>query len=240
MAEDGRKMSKRRWNVVNPDDIINEFGSDTFRLYEMFMWPFDQAVAWNTNGVKWIKKFLDKVVNLYEKIDIEYKDDAKILSVLHNTIKKVSQDIDKFGFNTAISQMMILVNELTGVEKVSKDVFEKLILILAPFAPHLAEEFWEKINYLNPDLSPKIGERRSLFVQKLWPSYDEQHLVQDVVKMAIQFNGKVRWTVEISPSATQDDVMNAIGLDEKLKKYLEWNIVKIIYIPGKICNIVVR
>ena len=229
MAEDGRKMSKRRWNVINPDDIINEFGSDTLRLYEMFMGPFDQAVAWNTNGVKWIKKFLDKIVNLYDKVDSEYTDDAKILNMLHNTIKKVTEDIDKFGFNTAISQMMILVNELTWVEKISKDSFEKLILILAPFAPHLSEEFAEK-----------LGFEFSIFNQNLWPKYDEKYLVQDTITMAIQFNGKVRWTVEVAPSASKDDVMELIKLDEKMVKYLEWNIIKVIYIPGKICNIVVK
>ena len=229
MAEDGRKMSKRRWNVINPDDIINEFGSDTLRVYEMFMWPFDQAVAWNTNGVKWVKKFLDRVVDLYDKIDETYTDDKKILNILHQTIKKVTEDIDRFGFNTAISQMMILVNELTWVEKISKDSFEKLILILAPFAPHLSEEFAEK-----------LWLKSSIFNQDLWPSYDEKYLVQDTINMAIQFNGKVRWTVEISPKASQDDVMNLIKSDEKIAKYLEWNIVKIIYIPGKICNIVVK
>ena len=229
MAEDGRKMSKRRWNVINPDDIINEFGSDTLRVYEMFMWPFDQAVAWNTNGVKWVKKFLDKVVNLYDKIDLNIQDDKKVLNALHQTIKKVTEDIDRFGFNTAISQMMILVNKLSAVEKISKDTFEKLILILAPFAPHLAEEFWEKI----------WGEF-SLFNQDLWPKYDEKYLVQDTIKMAIQFNGKVRWTIDVAPNEDETKVLELVQSDDKMQKYMQWDIIKVIYIPGKICNIVVK
>ncbi|HRX63596.1 MAG TPA: class I tRNA ligase family protein [Candidatus Absconditabacterales bacterium] len=229
MAEDGRKMSKRRGNVINPDDIINEFGSDTLRVYEMFMGPFDQAVAWNTNGVKGVKKFLDKVVNLYDKIDLNIQDDKKVLNALHQTIKKVTEDIDRFGFNTAISQMMILVNKLSAVEKISKDTFEKLILILAPFAPHLAEEFWEK-----------IGGEFSLFNQDLWPKYDEKYLVQDTIKMAIQFNGKVRGTIDVAPNEDETKVLELVQSDDKMQKYMQGDIIKVIYIPGKICNIVVK
>ena len=228
MAEDGRKMSKRRWNVINPDDIINEFGSDVLRMYEMFMGPFDQAVSWNTNGVKWIKKFLDRVVNLYEKIDYAIKDDKKILNILHKTIKKITEDIDKFGFNTAISQMMILVNELTAKFAISKNTFEKLIILLAPFAPHLSEEFWHQ-----------LWNEFSIFNQNLWPKYDEKYLVEDTITMAVQINWKVRWTIDISPDASQEDVMNVVVLDEKISKYIIWDPKKIIYIKGKILNIVV-
>ncbi|HKL44174.1 MAG TPA: class I tRNA ligase family protein, partial [Candidatus Absconditabacterales bacterium] len=243
MAEDGRKMSKRRGNVINPDDIINEFGSDTLRVYEMFMGPFDQAVAWNTSGVKGVKKFLDKVVNLYDKVDKgevgsknKHEDSKKVLNVLHKTIKKVTEDIDRFGFNTAIAQMMILVNELTAVDKISKDTFEKLVLILAPFAPHLAEELWERMGNHRDSGSSDF----SIFNQNVWPKYDERYLVQDTIKMAIQFNGKVRGTIEVAPDANQDQVMELVKQDKKMLKYLEGDVVKIIYIPGKICNIVVK
>jgi len=236
MAEDGRKMSKRRWNVINPDDIINEFGSDTLRVYEMFMWPFDQAVAWNTSWVKWVKKFLDKVVNLYDKIDSKIKDDKKILNVLHQTIKKVTEDIDRFSFNTAISQMMILVNELSAIEKISKDTFEKLVLILAPFAPHLAEELWEKLwNHSNDGAG-----NFSIFHQNIWPEYDEKYLVEDIITIAVQINGKVRGTIEISPNSSKDEVFEIVKQNEKINKYLQWEILKIIYIPSKICNIIVK
>ena len=228
MAEDGRKMSKRRGNVVNPDDIVNEYGADTLRVYEMFMWPFDQAVSWNTNWVKWVKKFLDRVCNLYPKVDENYQDDKKILMTLHQTIKKVDEDVSRrFGFNTAIAQMMILVNELTWVEKISKQTFQTLVVLLAPFAPHLAEEFREK-----------LGNQFSIFDGKHWPQVDEKYLVQDTITMAVQVNWKVRWTIEISKDATQDEVMDVIKNDEKISRNLTSEIKKVIYIPWKICNIV--
>ncbi len=228
MAEDGRKMSKRRWNVVNPDDIVNEYGADTLRMYEMFMWPFDQAVSRNTNWVKWVKKFLDRVCNLWSKVDENHEDDKKILMTLHQTIKKVDEDIsNRFGFNTAIAQMMILVNELTWVEKISKKTFETLIILLAPFAPHLAEEFREK-----------LWNEFSIFDGKRRPEAEEKYLVQDIITMAVQVNGKVRWTIEISKTATQDEVMEIVKNDEKISRNLVWEIKKVIYIPWKICNIV--
>lgn len=229
MAEDGRKMSKRRWNVVNPDDIVNEYGADTLRMYEMFMWPFDQAVSRNTNWVKWVKKFLDRVCNLWPKVDENYEDDKKILMTLHQTIKKVDEDIsNRFGFNTAIAQMMILVNELTWVEKISKKTFETLIILLAPFAPHLAEEFREK-----------LWNEFSIFDGEYRPEAEEKYLVQDIITMAVQVNGKVRWTIEISKTATQDEVMEIVKNDEKISRNLVWEIKKVIYIPWKICNIVI-
>lgn len=228
MAEDGRKMSKRWWNVVNPDDIVNEYGADTLRMYEMFMWPFDQAVSRNTNWVKWVKKFLDRVCNLWSKIDENHEDDKKILITLNQTIKKVDEDISRrFWFNTAIAQMMILVNELTWVEKISKKTFETLIILLAPFAPHLAEEFREK-----------LWNEFSIFDGKRRPEAEEKYLVQDTITMAVQVNGKVRWTIEISKTATQDEVMEIVKNDEKISRNLVWEIKKVIYIPWKICNIV--
>lgn len=228
MAEDGRKMSKRRWNVINPDDIINEFGADVLRMYEMFMWPFDQAVNRNTNGVKWIKKFLDKVISLRSKVGSWNLDDKDIINLLHKTIKKVSEDIDVFGFNTAISQLMIFVNELNTKEYISKDTFEKLTILLAPFAPHLAEELWSE-----------LWNQSSIFHQGVWPKCDEKYLVDDVLTIAVQVNWKVRWTIEISPDSTQEQVFALVKENEKISKYLDWEILKIIYIPWKICNIVV-
>lgn len=228
MAEDGRKMSKRRWNVINPDDIINEFGADVLRMYEMFMWPFDQAVNRNTNGVKWIKKFLDKVISLRSKVGTWNLDDKNIINLLHKTIKKVSEDIDVFGFNTAISQLMIFVNELNTKEYISEDTFEKLTILLAPFAPHLAEELWSE-----------LWNQFSIFHQGVWPKCDEKHLVDDVLTIAVQVNWKVRWTIEISPDSTQEQVFALVKENEKISKYLDWEILKIIYIPWKICNIVV-
>ena len=228
MAEDGRKMSKRRWNVVNPDDVIAEFGADAFRTYEMFMWPFDQYISWNTNWLRWTKKFLDKVVALWDKVSPDAKLPADVEILFNQTIKKTTEDIDAFRFNTSIAQFMILVNAFTECESIPTDVFEKFVILLAPFAPHLAEEFWSL-----------LGHEFSIFKNAKWPKYDESKLAGDLVKMAVQFNGKVRWTIEVSKEANQDEVMNAVEADEKLNWYLSsWEPKKVIYISGKILNIV--
>ena len=227
MAEDGRKMSKRRWNVVNPDDVIAEFWADAFRTYEMFMWPFDQYISWNTNWLRWTKKFLDKVVALWDKVSPDAKLPADVEILFNQTIKKTTEDIDAFRFNTSIAQFMILVNAFTECEAIPTDVFEKFVILLAPFAPHLAEEFWSL-----------LGHEFSIFKNAQWPKYDESKLSSDLVKMAVQFNGKVRWTIEVSKEASQDDVMNAVKEDKKLSGYLVGEPKKVIYIPGKILNIV--
>lgn len=228
MAEDGRKMSKRRWNVVNPDDVIAEFWADAFRTYEMFMWPFDQYISRNTNWLRWTKKFLDKVVALWDKVSPDAKLPADVEILFNQTIKKTTEDIDAFRFNTSIAQFMILVNSFTESEAIPTDVFEKFVILLAPFAPHLAEEFWSL-----------LGHEFSIFKNAKWPKYDESKLSSDLVKMAVQFNWKVRWTIEVSKDATQDDVMNAVKSDWKLNGYLSsWEPKKVIYIPGKILNIV--
>ena len=227
MAEDGRKMSKRRWNVVNPDDVIAEFGADAFRTYEMFMWPFDQYISWNTNGLRWTKKFLDKVVALWDKVSPDAKLPTDVEILFNQTIKKTTEDIDAFRFNTSIAQFMILVNAFTECEAIPTEVFEKFVILLAPFAPHLAEEFWSL-----------LGHEFSIFKNAQWPKYDESKLSSDLVKMAVQFNWKVRWTIEVSKDASQDDVMNSVKSDWKLSGYLVGEPKKVIYIPGKILNIV--
>ncbi|MDO4713169.1 MAG: class I tRNA ligase family protein [bacterium] len=182
MAEDGRKMSKRRGNVVNPDDVIAEYGADVLRTYEMFMGPFDQAIAWNTQGMKGVKKFLDKVIALWEKVNLSKEDEKpEIDTLLHQTIKKLTEEIDEFKFNTSIAQLMILVNKLGEVDQISQPTFEALTLMLAPFAPHLAEELWEK-----------LGNAFSIFTTGKWPQYDEAKLVSSQVTLAVQINGKTR------------------------------------------------
>ena len=227
MAEDGRKMSKRRWNVVNPDDVIAEYGADAFRTYEMFMGPFDQYISWNTNGLRGTKKFLDKVVALWDKVspDARLPNDVEIL--FNQTIKKTTEDIDAFRFNTSIAQFMILVNSFTECDSIPTDVFEKFVILLAPFAPHLAEEFWSL-----------LWHEFSIFKNAKWPKYDESKLSSDLIKMAVQFNGKVRWTIEISKEADQNEVMDAVKWNKKLSGYLVGEPKKVIYIPGKILNIV--
>ena len=228
MAEDGRKMSKRRGNVINPDDVVSEYWADVLRTYEMFMGPFDQAIAWNTQGMKWVKKFLEKIIALWDKVDLEKKEEnPEIETLLHQTIKKLTIEIDEFKFNTSISQLMILVNKLSEVNQISKQTFEALIIMLSPFAPHLAEEFREK-----------LGNEFSLFTKWSWPKFDEKKLVSSIITLPIQINGKMRGTLQVSPSLSQDEILNLIKQDEKLASYLTGEIKKCILVPGKIINII--
>ena len=229
MAEDGRKMSKRRGNVVNPDDVIAEYGADVLRTYEMFMGPFDQAIAWNTQGMKGVKKFLDKIIALWDKVDLKKEDEnPEIETLVHQTIKKLTVEIDEFKFNTSISQLMILVNKLGEQDQISRPTFENLVLMLSPFAPHLAEEFWEI-----------LGNDFSIFTKGSWPKFNEKKLISSIITLPVQINGKMRWTLLVSPSASQDELLDLIRQDEKLVSYLTGEIKKCILVPGKIINIIV-
>ena len=229
MAEDGRKMSKRRGNVINPDDVIAEYGADVLRTYEMFMGPFDQAIAWNTQGMKGVKKFLDKIIALWDKVDLQKEDEnPEIETLVHQTIKKLTVEIDEFKFNTSISQLMILVNKLGEQDQISRPTFENLVLMLSPFAPHLAEEFWER-----------LGNDFSIFTKGSWPKFDEKKLISSIITFPVQINGKMRGTLQVSPSASQDEILDLIKQDEKLVSYLTGEIKKCILVPGKIINIIV-
>lgn len=227
LAEDGRKMSKRRWNVVNPDDVIAQYGADAFRTYEMFMWPFENEVARSTAWVKWVKKFLDKIEKLSQKVSVSWMITKESESLLHKTIKKVTEDIENFRFNTAISQLMILVNTLSDQDSIDNKTMETLTLLVSPFAPHLAETLREK-----------LGNEFSIFTKGKRPSHDQKLLVDDTVKIAVQFNGKVRGTIQIAPNATQDEVMTIIQNDAALAARIESTLKKVIYVPGKIINII--
>ena len=229
MAEDGRKMSKRRGNVINPDDVIAEYGADVLRTYEMFMGPFDQAIAWNTQGMKGVKKFLDKIIALWDKVDLQKEDEnPEIETLVHQTIKKLTVEIDEFKFNTSISQLMILVNKLGEQDQISRPTFENLVLMLSPFAPHLAEEFWER-----------LGNEFSIFTKGRWPKFDERKMISSIITLPVQINGKMRWTLQVSPNASQDEILDLIRQDEKLVSYLTGEIKKCILVPGKIINIIV-
>jgi leucyl-tRNA synthetase len=223
MAEDGRKMSKRWGNIVNPDDVVAEYGADTLRLYEMFMGPFDQSVAWSTSSIKGSDKFLDKVHGLSKKIG----ETSTIDSELHKTIKKVGEDIDNFKFNTAISAMMILSNamEAGSFTKADYQVFLKL---LAPFAPHLTEQLWSE-----------LGETNSIH-KSPWPTYDESKLLDKTVTLAIQITGKMRGTIEITRDSDDATVLEAVKKHEMYKKYVgDAEPKKIIIVKNKIANIVI-
>ncbi len=229
MAEDGRKMSKRWGNVINPDDIIDEYGADAFRTYEMFMGPFDQAVNWSTKGLMGPKRFLDKVWKMQD--DLASESSKKVQAQLHKTIKKVGEDIEGMKYNTAISEMMILVN-LAEKECISKNDFEKLLLILSPFAPHMTQELWSILGH-NTFL---IGEQ--------WPNYDNLLLIEDVVTVVVQVNGKNRAEL-ILPQDTSEQEVRELALaneavDKWVKKTGSGEVKRFIYITGRVANIVVQ
>ena len=240
MGEDGRKMSKRWGNVINPDDIVNKFGADSLRVYEMFMGPFEQACNWNTNGVIGARKFLEKVLIFAqdlknEKIKEHSSIDRQVLSLLHKTIKKVSEDIESFRFNTAISAMMILLNEINNFKIKNKtfpikiDDFKKFLQILAPFSPHLSEEAWHI-----------LGEKNSIF-QSLWPQPDKSLIKDETFKLIIQINGKLRATIEVPAGINDVLALELAKEQDNIKKWLEnKEIIKHIFVPGKLLNIVIN
>lgn len=227
-GEDGRKMSKRWGNVVNPDDVVAEFGADSLRVYEMFMGPFTFGSTWSTKGINGSRRFLDKVWGLAQRELDSGEPDLAEARIVDKTIKKIGDDIEEFKFNTAVSTLMILVNELTVAEKVTKQSIEKLLIILAPFAPHMAEELWEM-----------LGNTESVCVQA-WPKYDPKVIKDDLATIVVQINGKVRASFELNKDGTQEDAEKAAFSDPNVKKFLgNQKPKKVIYVPGKILNIVV-
>lgn len=231
LAEDGEKMSKSRGNVINPDDIVNEFGADSLRMYEMFMGPLEKVKPWQTNGVKGVFNFLKRAFTFYgdsENISGEKESDEAVLKILHKTIKKVTEDIENMRFNTGISAMMVMNNEIIGKKKVSKETAQIFTKLLAPYAPHAAEEIWSL-----------LGNKESI-AYEAWPTFDEALAKDDTITMAIQVNGKTRTTIDVPADISKDDFMKLAKEDEKVAKYLTGTIVKEIYVPGKICNIVVK
>lgn len=232
LAEDGEKMSKSRGNVINPDDIIKLYGADTLRVYEMFIGPFDQTVVWNTNSIIGSRRFLERVWKIGQKIILQknqnFDHSSSLQMILHKTIKKVSDDIESMNFNTAISSMMMLVNEMEKVESISKKDFKMFLQILAPFAPHVTEDLWYK-----------LGEKKSIHKSK-WPKWDTKKIKENSIKMAVQVNGKVRAEILISEEMTEEDIKK-IALNDK--NVLVWTsskeIKRFIYVPRRIINIVV-
>jgi leucyl-tRNA synthetase len=227
-GEDNRKMSKRWGNVINPDDIVEQYGADSMRVYEMFMGPFAQACNWSTNGLVGARKFLEKVIRVSGKVsDKESDDDLK--NILHKTIKKVGEDIEEFKFNTAISQMMILVNKMGEETSINKKDFLLFIQIFAPFAPHLAEEIWSE-----------MGNKESI-IKQVWPKYDEKLIVDKKINLVLQVNGKIRATVEVEVDISEDEAKKIAFENELVKKWTEnCDILKVIFVKGKLVNIVVK
>ena len=223
LAEDGRKMSKRWGNIINPDDVVNEYGADTLRVYEMFMAPFEQTASWSTSSIKGSDKFLDRVYALKEKIG----ETGSIEVELHKTIKKVGEDIEHFKFNTAVSSMMILVNSMESGSFTRSD-YSFLLKLLAPFAPHITEQIWHELG-------------NDTYIHKEpWPVYDETKLIEAVATIAIQIAGKMRGTIEIARDSEDSIVLELVKNHEMYKKYVgEHEPKKVIIIKNKIVNIVI-
>ena len=241
ITEDGKyvcgwaveKMSKSMFNVVNPDDIVERYGADTLRLYEMFLGPLEQSKPWDTNGIDGVNRFIKKLWNLFYKGDILLVDDseptADNLKSLHKLIKKVSGDIENFSFNTSIAAFMICVNELAAQKCHSREVLAQLLIVLAPFAPHVTEELWHSA----------IGKTTSI-CDAQWPTYNEDYLKESTVNYAVSFNGKARYTISAAADAPREEVEKLALENEGAARWLEGKTVrKIIVVPGKIVNIVV-
>ncbi|MDE6311426.1 MAG: leucine--tRNA ligase [Muribaculaceae bacterium] len=230
------KMSKSMFNVVNPDDIVERYGADTLRLYEMFLGPLEQSKPWDTNGIDGVNRFIKKLWSLYWKGDTCLVDDSKpspeSLKSLHKLIKKVTGDIENFSFNTSVAAFMICVNELSSQKCHSREVLEPLLILLAPFAPHVAEELWHSA----------IGhaDEESIVRDAQWPSFNEDFLKESTVTMAVSFNGKARYNITVPAGTSREDVEKAALEHEGAAKWLDGKTVrKIIVVPGKIVNIVV-
>ena len=263
LGEDGQKMSKSRGNVVNPDDVLKEYGADAFRLYEMFMGPLEMVKPWNTQGVAGVYKFLGRVWRLFvdEKSETEFeqaettadptnlrellqkiqlspaiKDVAATpaqLKTLHTTIKKVTEDLDGMRFNTAISALMIFVNEAIAWETKPVSALRDFLMLLAPFAPHLCEELWERIN-------AAFGGQQPSLTYTPWPKFDPALLVEDTLEIPVQVNGKLRDVIKVAANASQSDLEAAAKASEKVKVFLEGKTIKkVIVVPKKLVNIAV-
>ena len=221
------KMSKSMYNVQNPDDLVSRYGADTLRLYEMFLGPVEQAKPWDTNGIEGVFRFLKKFWKLFEN-RTEGAADKAAMKVLHQTIKKITDDIERFSFNTAESTFMICVNDLSGMESVSVEVLEKLAILIAPFAPHIAEELYHQ-----------LGHEESVCVAE-WPEYDPQMLVQDSFTYPVSFNGKMRFTLELPVGISQEEAVAAVKADRVGQKWLDGKEPKrVIFVPNKIINVVI-
>ena len=226
LGENGEKMSKSRGNVVNPDDIVNEYGADTLRTYEMFIGAFDLAASWSEDGVKGCRRFLERVWKLQDLVTDEEGYSKDLETKMHQTIKKVSTDFENLKYNTAIAAMMALINDFYKKNAITKGEFKTLITLLNPVAPHITEELWENAGF------------EGRVYQTAWPEYDEAKTVESSVEIALQINGKIRGTLMIDKDAAKDDVI--AKAKEELADKLTGNIVKEIYVPGRIVNIVMK
>jgi leucyl-tRNA synthetase len=234
LGENNEKMSKSKGNVVNPDDIVESHGADTLRLYEMFMGPLDASIAWSTNGLDGARRFLDRVWRLLIEEDgsltskiVDHDDSGKLEKVYHQTVKKVTENYEELKFNTAISQLMVFINEAYKAETLPKPYIEGFVKLLSPVAPHICEELWEKLGHTET------------IAYETWPAYDEAKLVDNEVEIVIQINGKVKAKVMVPTDITKEQLQEIAMEDDTIKKQIGGKTVrKVIAVPGKLVNIV--
>ena len=227
LGSNGVKMSKSLGNVINPDDMINEYGADALRCYEMFIGDYEKEAAWSEQGLKGCRKFIDRIVKLGEKVI--NKDEYSLDIKMNQTIKKVSHDLDNMKYNTAVSSLMILLNELEKLDNITSKDYRTLLLLLNPIAPHITEELNEKYN---------LGE--VLAVSK-WPEYDDTKLEDETYEMVVQVNGKVRGKIVVSTNTTKEEMETLAKQIDNVVRYIEnKEIVKIITVPKKLVNIVIK
>ena len=230
LGSNGEKMSKSKGNVINPDDMVKEYGADSLRVYEMFMGPIDSAKPWDPNGIEGSKKFLDRVWRLFAETEKIKEEENKNLEKTYNyTVMKVSKDYENMDFNTAISQMMIFINNVMKEDTLPKDYAEGFLKLLNPVAPHITEELWNK-----------MGHSESISYEP-WPTYDESKIIEDTMELPIQFNGKLKATIQIAKNLEKEEVAKVVHENEKVNMLLQGKeIVKEIYVPNRIYNIVVK
>ena len=229
LGANGEKMSKSRGNVINPDDMIAEYGADTLRMYEMFMGAFDQAAPWSEKSVKGCYRFLEKVYNLLDILVDGDEYSKELEASIHKTIKKVSNDYEKMKFNTAIASMMELINEVNKLGRINKAELKTFITLLNPVAPHITEEMWERAGF------------EGRLYQTTWPIFEENKTVDAVVEVPVQVNGKLRGVIKVNKGASNEEVENIAFNDEEVKKFIDGKeIVKKIYVPERIFTIVVK
>ena len=228
LGSDNQKMSKSKGNVINPDDIINEYGADTLRLYEMFMGDYQMDAPWNTDSLKGCKRFIDRVIKLFDKVNDEEGYTESVVVLQNQTIKKVQNDLCNLGFNTAVSTLMILANKYDELDSITKKDYQLLLQLLNPIAPHFTEEMNEKLGFAPLYETP-------------WPEYDEAKTVESVVTIAVQVNGKLRATLNVDKNISKEELLETAKKEENVLKFIEGHeIVKEIVIPGRIVNLVIK
>jgi leucyl-tRNA synthetase len=232
MGEDGQKMSKRWGNVVNPDDVCAQYGADTLRMYEMFLGPLTDSKPWNTNGIEGVSRFFGKFWRLFYEGEnwavSNEKASNEELKILHKTIKKVTEDIESMSFNTSVSAFMVATNELGTLKCRKQEILEPILILLAPFAPHIAEELWHQ-----------LGNKESIHIAN-WPKYNATLLVENSFNYPISINGKTRAQIEFELTATEDEIKQAVLNHDLVIKWMEGKpLKKFILVKGRIVNVVV-